>query len=142
MGRDNKFTTKDITQYFQKVVKELGSLCWSENAKTKFSEIFNKWETQNPKILVFLNYFEKNWIPRFDHLLDYKNIDQSLRSNSILENFNLKVQQKAKKNPSLGSILEVLIYLENEYSSEVIVYIKKGLKKVGAYLGFFIAYTK
>ncbi len=48
---------------------ELGKLCWIEKNRDEFEKIRVKWMLKVPRFKVILEYFDKNWLGRFDNML-------------------------------------------------------------------------
>ena len=76
----------------------------------------------------FIDYFINQWIPYFlNNMLDYSNINKSVRSNSYIENYHRKIKLKLSKflygkNKSLITwplLLYFIINEEQEYRNEI-----------------------
>jgi hypothetical protein len=69
VGREKSLMNKELWEKFTNLSMELGKLCWIEKNRDEFEKIRVKWMLKVPRFKVILEYFDKNWLGRFDNML-------------------------------------------------------------------------
>jgi hypothetical protein len=128
-GREIGLLKSQSSGDFIKLTIDLGKLCWSDDYKKDYKDITEKWSKKMDAFEPFFKYFCKNWLDRFETLLNYRNIKQQFRSNAILEGYNNIIQSKIKKYPTMLVLINGLKEEENTYLNQVLIMTKKNLQK-------------
>ena len=102
------------------IISNLGSLCWNGNSisiENKFHELESKYSENIYNSLI--EYYKNNWLDRLKSgLIDYSDIDDTLRSNSVLEQYNSHVKNFLPRSPTWAKFIEFLINEEANYVKE------------------------
>ena len=107
---------------------DLTKLCWSKTKKRDYEELKEFWKLKYNGIYnKFFSYFEKQWSPILETLLDYRKIDQSHRSNSMQESYNYSLQSKITHTPTLKALIDLLIQETDEKEKEFNLKTKRGV---------------
>ena len=113
----------EIKENTNQLINTLSSLSWlseSEKYQEVLDDIKNTLTFDLPNMQEFFDYFVGYWVPKFlNGQIDYSNIDQNHRSNSILESWHSKITDKLPLFPSWSIFLEFLKVEENNFCEDV-----------------------
>ena len=121
-------TTQELKEECQLLVSRLGSLSWKDNLKNIEQELdFIKKRYESTKYMNLLQYYLKNWLPRLKSgLIDYSNLEDTFRANSVLEQYNSHVKDSLPRNPSWPKFVGFLAEEEGNYVNEVFMAEQRG----------------
>ena len=113
----------EYTEKFKEVNRKTNSVK-NSNSRKEDSDInseedqqieSSKNSTQDTPLVKFWKYFEKNYLSLIvNQVLNYSNLEQKYRSNSIVERYHSLLQQKIPKKPNWPLFLKKLIEEEAE----------------------------
>ena len=117
---------EELKEGAQNVIRLLSSLSWSNAlnlVETEFEEIKSQYvDTQYLKLI---DYYQNNWLDRLKSgLIDYSSVDDEIRSNSVLEQYNAHIKNILPRSPSWAKFIEFLVneeakYIEESFANEV-----------------------
>jgi len=114
------FMKKELKELTQNIISELGKLCWLDDLsviENEFTKIRTKYEKTKHKSLI--DYYQKNWLPRLKlGLINYSDIEDHQRANSVIEKYNCHIKDSLPRSPSWPKFVEFLTKEEANYVKE------------------------
>jgi len=110
-------TRETLKEETKSVISSLGSLSWKEGnieIDKEFQKIEQKYNGKEQEGLI--TYYKNNWLPKLKQgLIDYSDIEDELRSNSILEHYQCHVKDSLPRSSSWPKFIDFLISEEESY---------------------------
>ena len=122
---------KNKVEQTMDIIKEYGQICWLDISKMDqtFTRLNNKF-IKVKSHAEFLKYLNNNYKEIFKKdYINYKDIDQKYRCNSVLEGFHAILNEKMKKVNSIKDFVTCLKKIENEKYNQVINFERRGIKR-------------
>ena len=112
-----------------KLIKKIGTLCWTKDPLQRFQKIKHSFLGKPQERL--LKYVERVWL-KFsqNNMLNYTEINQQYRANSILEGYNARIKKILPYKPNIALFLEFIVSEENYFTKLFMNNIKNGEKKL------------
>ena len=110
------------------LISSLGALSWKENifeVEKELESIENNYRNTAHKC--FVQYYKNNWLAKLKSgLIDYSDIEDEFRANSVLEQYNSHIKNSLPRSSSWPKFLEFLVNEEANYLREAIMAEQKG----------------
>jgi len=119
-------TNNDIKESTKTLIKDLSSLSFqkkSDDDDIDYDKFFNEIVKESDgKFKVMLNYYRKEWLPKLKSgTINYSDIEDEYRSNSILESYNAHIKREIPNTPTWAKFLDFLRDEENQYVENAIM---------------------
>ena len=121
-------TKEALKEETKKVVSLLGSLSWrgSDSAiDAQLQNLEKAYHGKEQRDLII--YYKNNWLPKLKSgLIDYSDVEDEFRSNSILEHYQCHVKDSLPRSSSWPKFIDFLITEEESYVRDSIAAEQRG----------------
>ena len=120
-------TTNELKEETKSLISSLGSLSWKgdvELIELELETISEKYKESHCKLII---YYKNCWLPRLESgIIDYSDIEDEFRANSVLEKYNCHVKDSLTRSSSWPHFIEFLRNEEADYVNNAFLAEQKG----------------
>jgi len=121
-------TTNELKSEAINLISLLGSLSWLGDIKAAEKQLDKlEKEKKNTKYIKLVEYYKDSWLDRLKSgLINYSSVEDELRANSVLEQYNCHVKDSLPRNSSWPKLIDFLQKEEADYVRESFLAEQKG----------------